>query len=320
MWLDAIALVVFLLFATAGAIRGTLATAGKLVSLIGAYWLSLVLAPSLGAPLAESLSLPSLLGTALAGLLVFIAAFSILGAGAWALQIVERRHRGDHPRTPIDRLGGGALGVVRGGLIVVMVGWLALWVDGLRAAGATQALPSTGNSAVAKLTSGLVESGGRLLLGTDSAEGRVATAMLARPGATITRLRGLLDNPRMLELQRDEFFWTLVANRSVASALNRASFLSIAYDDTLRHEFADIGMISASAATDPRLFRNAIEEVLEEIAPRVEGLMNDPDVHALLEDPEVRRALEEGDTLTLLQNEGFQRLVSRVTAGADAGE
>ena len=175
MWLDVIALVIFLAFAASGAIRGTVATAGKLVSLIGAYWLSLVLAPSLGAPLAESLSLPSLLGTALAGLIVFIAAFSILSAGAWALQIVERRHRDDHPRTPIDRLGGGALGVVRGGLIVVMVGWLALWVDGLRAAGATQALPSTGSSAVAKLTSGLVESGGRLLLGTDSAEGRVAS-------------------------------------------------------------------------------------------------------------------------------------------------
>ncbi len=320
MWLDAIALVVFLLFAIAGAIRGTLATAGKLVSLIGAYWLSLVLAPSLGAPVAESLSLPPLLGTPLAGLIIFIAAFSILGAGAWALQIVERRYRGDHPRTPTDRFGGGALGIVRGGLIVVMVAWLALWVDGLRAAGATQSLPSTGNSAVAKLTSGMVEAGGRLVLGTDSAEGRVATAMLARPGETITRLRGLIDNPRMLELQRDDFFWTLVANQSVPSALNRASFLSIAYDDTLRHEFADVGMIDTPAAADPRLFRDAIEDVLEEIAPRLQGLMNDPDVHALLEDPEVRRALEEGDTLTLLQNEGVQRLVSRVTADTDSGE
>jgi uncharacterized membrane protein required for colicin V production len=320
MWLDAIALVIFLAFAASGAIRGTIATAGKLVSLIGAYWLSLVLAPSLGAPVAESLSLPPFLGIPLAGLIVFIAAFTILGAIAFAGQIVERRYRGDHPRTPTDRFGGGAIGIVRGGLMVVMVGWLALWVDGLRAAGAAPGLPSTGSSAVASMTSGVVEAGGRLLLGTDSAEGRVATAMLARPGETITRLRGLLDNPRMLELQRDDFFWTLVANRSVASALNRASFLSIAYDDTLRHEFADLGVIGVPAATDPRLFRNSIEEVLEEIAPRVQGLMNDPDVHALLEDPEVRRALEEGDTLTLLQNEGFQRLVSRVTASSDSGE
>lgn len=315
MWLDAIGLVVLLLFAGAGALRGSLATAGKLVSLLGAYWLSLVLAPPLGAPLAQSLSLPSFLGLPLAGLIVFIAAYALLAAIALAFQIAERRYRRDTPRTSVDRIGGAAFGVVRGSLIVVMLGWLALWVDGMRAAGAMDVLPSIEGSAVASMTTEVVETGGELLLGTDTAGGRVATAVLARPGETITRMQGLIDNPRMQELRRDGFFWTLVTNRSVASALNRASFLSIAYDETLRREFADLGLVRAYAAQDPRLFRDAIEEVFEDIAPRVEGLMRDPEVHALLEDPEVREALKAGDTLALMRNEGFQRLVSRVTSG-----
>lgn len=318
MWLDALALVVLFLFGLTGAVRGTLPTTAKLVCILGAYGAAIWIAPALGPPLAERMSLPALLGTPLAGTIVFVAAYGFLGAIAFGLQVMERRWRGDYPRTPADRIGGVVVGIVRGGLVVLLLGWLALWLDGLRVAGGQALIPAPGPSALASVTREAVEVAGGLAIGRQTAEARVTTQLMARPGESLLRAQRLLDNPRIVALRNDPVFWSRVADGSTAAALNRPSFLGIAYDATLRQEFAELGLVRPHDAEDPRLFAAAMKEVLDEAAPRIRELMRDPELHAVLADPEVEHALREGDALTLLQHRGFQALVGRVASGSGA--
>ena len=320
MWLDAITLVVFVLFVITGAIRGTLATGMKLLSLLAAYAIAIWLAPRFGIRLAESLSIPGLLGVPLAGMMLFLGSYALLSMLAFVAQIIERRWRGNWPRTASDRAGGAAFGAVRGALIAVLLGWLALWMDGLRAAGGTEFIPDPGLSSVAAGAREVVETGGGLLLGDSSAASRVTIQLMARPAETVEGFQTLLENPHVRGLQSDDLFWSYVAHGSLDAALNQASFLGIAYDDTLRHQFADLGVVRETAASDPRLFRNAVKQALEEIQPRIKGLMNDPEVHALLQEAEVQRALHNGDAMALLRHPGVQRLVTRVTSDASDGE
>jgi uncharacterized membrane protein required for colicin V production len=313
MWLDALVLLLVVLLAVLGAMRGTLATGMKLVSLIGAYAVAILCAGAIAGPLASALSLPRVLGVPLAGTLLFLAAYALLGALAFALQRLERRWRGDWPRTPADRAGGIAFGLARGVLVALLLGWLGLWMEGLRMVGGVTGLPSAERSQVADMTGNVVETGGDILVGDDSPTLRVTTRMMAHPARNLELMEQVLDNPRVEELRDDQIFWMHVAHGSTDAALNRGSFLSIAYDDTLRRQFGELGLVSESAAVDPRLFRNSLKETLEEVQPRVQAVLDDPALHEMLDDPEVQRALREGDTLVLLRHPGFQGLFDRAT-------
>lgn len=309
MWLDGLAIFVLGLFAALGAWRGALSAGMRLVSLVAAYALSVFLAPAV----AGAFTLPRVVAVPLGGTLVFVAAYFGLGLLSLVLSFMERRWRGDFPRTAFDRGFGGFFGVLRGGLLVLLVGWLALWVDALRVAGPLGMVPALGSSRVAEVTQKTVEAGVGLAVGKDTAGGRMTTKMMSHPGETAAALQGLVDNPRIEELRRDELFWTYVAAGSYDAALNRGSFLGIAHDESLRNQMGDLGLVSEHAAVDPRLFRNSVREVLAEIGPRIRNLQDDPEVRRLLADPEVQQALAAGDTLALLRHPGFQALVQRVT-------
>lgn len=318
MWLDLLALALLAFFAVVGAIRGTLATGLKLIAMLLAYALSVFGAGPLGPVTASWLGLPPFLGAAAAGTILFVVCYGVFALGAWIATRIERRNRDGEPRSAGDRLGGALFGVARGGIVVVLLGFLALQLDGLRAAGGEAAalVPEAGPSAVTRTTQAIVQSGGELVLGADDAGGRVATRMLSHPAETVTGVQAVLDDPHIRQLREDDLFWSYLANGNTDAALNRASFVSIAHDQTLRERLADLGLVRGDAATDPLAFRNAIAGVVAQLGPRVRGLMQDPEVHRLLDDPEIRGALEAGDTVALLRHPGFQHLVARVTAAS----
>jgi hypothetical protein len=130
----------------------------------------------------------------------------------------------------------------------------------------------------------------------------------------VERVKTLAENPRIVALQRDPVFWRHVQRDALDAALNRASFLGIAYDDTLRQELAEVGLVDRSAALDPRLFRNDVEETLAEIAPKVRSLAGSQELRAVSEDYAVQAALEAGDTVALLRNPRVQELIGRILA------
>ncbi len=318
MWLDYLALALLAIYAIAGAIRGALATGLKLVAVLLAYAVSVLGAGPLAPATVAWLELPPFLGVPVAGTILFVVSYALLALGAWVASRVERRNRDGEPRSAGDRLGGALFGAARGGMVVVLLGFLALQLEGLRAAGGEAAalVPETGPSTVTATTQAIVEGGGELMLGDDDAGGRVATRLLSHPAETVTGVQAVLDDPHIRELREDDLFWTYLSNGNTQAALNRASFVSIAHDETLRTNLAQLGLVKGDAAADPRAFRNAIADVVTQIGPRVRGLMKDPEVHRLLDDPEIRRALEAGDTVALLRHPGFQALVTRVTAAS----
>jgi membrane protein required for colicin V production len=310
MWLDVIALVLLAGFALVGVFRGALSSGLRLLGLVAAYGISLALAPVV----ADAASLAPPFGVAIAGAGLFVVAYFVLGALAFVVVALDRRRRAGMGRGALDRTLGGVFGLARGGVMALMVAWLGLWVDALRVAGPLAELPPIGPSISAEATRSVVSAGLETTLGHDTPGARMAVRFAADPAESVTALQEVIDNPRVVGLRDDDLFWTYVQHGSYDAALNRASFVGIAYDETLRRTFFELGLVDAEQAADARLFRNALREVLLEIGPRVKTLREDPEVQELLRDPDIVRALAESDTMALFTHPGFRRLLARVSA------
>jgi membrane protein required for colicin V production len=311
MWLDLLALALLAGFALMGALRGAFATGMGLLTLVVSYAAAVLLAPVLGPALAEHFELPVILAYAVAGSGAFLAAYFVMGVANTLVRRFARRQ--DGVRTPRDRFLGAAFGTLRGALLVLVVSWLAIWVDALRETGTVELLPGLDGSKAAAVTSEVVESGVRAAA-SDERTGRVVARVAARPGATIVEARSLLEDSTFTALQDDALFWSYVEHGNVDAALNRVSFQHIIRDAPLRQRLADLGVIDEEAARDAGAFRAAAAEVLREVGPLIKGLKNDPEVQRLVEDPQVVAMLESGDTLGLIRHEGFRSLVDRVTS------
>ncbi len=314
MWIDAIALGLLAVFVISGAVRGALASALALAVLIGAYASAIVLGPGFADAFADGLRIPRLLATALSGAAVFLGAFVVFGAVSAVIRLFERRRRGGTSRGAGDRLLGAFFGGLRGGLIVLLVGVLGYWLQAFESLGGRAMVPHVGPSNVAAASQTLVAAATSALTDQDSAGGRMAVRAAAHPAETFAALQDLLEDERVLALREDPQFWAAVEAGQVGAATSRVSFARIAYDEDLRRRFADSGLISERAASDAEEFRFAVSGALEEAAPRIRGLREDPEVQRLAEDPEVQRLVQSGDTLGLLRHPGFRKLVDRVTA------
>ena len=316
MWLDLIGLAILAIFMVLGLLRGTLASLARIVSLLLAYGAAIAVGPAFGPALAERMSLPTFLGIPIAGSVAFLLAYTVLGVLSKLLQSWDQRRRGHAERSSADRIGGVLLGGVQGAFIMLLIGWLGLWIDAGRAAGSLEGLPDTGGSALSQVSQVVVETCASVLVDENEPGARLAVQMMARPKQTLEGMRRILSNPRIHGLQSDRLFWSYVESGAIDVALNRGSFLGIAYDDTLRRELADVGLIKDYAAADPRLFRADVKDALEQVAPRIRDVKNDPAVKQLLQDPAVVTALQERDYPSLLQNPAFRDLVARVMEGS----
>jgi uncharacterized membrane protein required for colicin V production len=312
MWLDVILAALLALFAAIGALRGALATGLGIASLVVAYAVALALAPDLGSALAARFGASQLVAVPLAGTGLFFASFVAMGGISRLVRRLARRR--DGVRSARDRFVGGVFGALRGGLVVMLLAWLALWADALRATGTAPGLPELGSSRAAALTSEVMESGLEVALSDAGRSGRLAARVAARPAVAIVEIQELLHDPRIGGLRADPVFWRHVESGDVDAALAREAFRRIGRNDALRERFAELGLVGEDAALDPRAFRNEIGEVLAEVGPRIRGLRDDPAVRQLVEDPEVVAMLQEGDTLALLGHAGFRNLVERVTS------
>lgn len=316
MWLDLLLVAILGVFVLLGAVRGALASAASLLTLGISYAAGVYGATHFGGPLGDAFALPALLAVPVAGSLAFLVTFVVCGALAAGARRWERRRRDGEPRSFGDRIGGGVFGAVRGGLIVLLLAVLASWVDAARDLGVAagfEAAPEVDSSLVVGLTGSAVEASVGAAF-SDAPGGRVAARIAAHPGQALGGLQGLLSDERIRRLQEDQLFWSYVGGGAVDTALNRASFWTVVHDDELRGQLADLGLVSADAASDPAIFREDVHQVLGEVGPRIRGLKNDPEMHALARNPEVVRLLESGDAIGLLRHPDFQKLLSRVTA------
>ncbi len=219
MWLDALALLILGFFIGRGAFRGGLATGLGLLILVASYGAALLVAPRLGPGLAREFGISSLLGVPLAGTIAFSVVYVGAGIVAALFKRLHLSRRND--RSARDRIFGGLLGALRGGLVVLLVSWLAIWVDALRSTGVVASLPEVRSSVAAKLTETAVESGVRAALSDAGPTGRLAASVAARPGQAIVGLQRVLDSQSLGALREDRVFWAHVEQGSIDAAMNR---------------------------------------------------------------------------------------------------
>jgi uncharacterized membrane protein required for colicin V production len=312
--LDLLALVILGSFAGLGAIRGTLRSGVRLGCWIVGYAAAFLGAPTL-APLVSGVTgLQAPLSHAAAGAAILL---GIGLLGAVLIRVLERVFETEHHRAGMDGMGGAAFGVAQGALLVLLLGWLALWVQAADEVGAELPFSPPSKSLTANVAGSVFGSVAGLAVGEDGPGGRFAVRLAGDPAAPLGRVRSLTQNPRIVGLQKDPVYCRHVRHDAFDEALNQGSFLGIAHDGTLRHELAELGLVGEAAATDPRLFRNDVHQTLTEVSPKVRRLAESEELRALAEDPEVQSALQRGDTLALLRDPRVQEFIGRVLASED---
>ena len=90
--------------------------------MIGSYAIALVLASPASGIVGEIVQVPGFLRLPVAGGLLFVMSFVVLGLITRLLIVWERSWRGPGPRSGLDRAGGGTIGFMRGALIVLLLG------------------------------------------------------------------------------------------------------------------------------------------------------------------------------------------------------
>lgn len=315
MWLDVVAILALAGLATLGLVRGTLATALRIVALVGAYVAAVVGSSAFAGFASSQLNVPEVLGMAAAGSATFIVAYAVLGIASSLITRWEKRRRRGAPRSAGDRAGGAALGAAQGALVVMLLGWLGLWLQAGQSGGALESLPDTSHARVSTLTQTVVEKGADAVLEENANGARAAVRAVVRPTETIENVTALANGPRMRTLRDDKLFWSYVEHGAIDAALNQGSFLGAAYDSTFRQQLFELGLINQAAASDARLFRNRVRDVLEQVSPRIQGLRDDPELAGLMQDPEIAQAVAANDTFALLTHPKFRKVLRRVMDG-----
>lgn len=317
MALDWIFAAILLLMLALGAWRGAVASLVGLTSLVAGYVGAIWAASHLAGVVAESLVVPPLVAPAVAGTLGFAVAWLVTGALgdlaiAWDAHRVE-----DDGRGPVDRGLGGVVGLLRGGLVVVLLAVLASWLDAARDLGVVEGLEvvpdATASTAVAA-SGELVESVVSTALAEAGPAGQMAARITARPGETLASAQALLEDPRLTQLFEDRLLWTLITNGSVDYAMNRASIRTIVDDAAMRDRFVALGLVEPEAGADRDAFRGALSGVLAEVAPKVHRLQHDPELNELARDPEIVALVESGDMMALIAHPAIRKLVERVSS------
>ncbi len=300
-----------------GAWRGAVVSGSGLFTLILGY-LSAILAAQFGSGwVAKNLVVSGFIAPAIAGTLGFIVAWIVVSSLAGVFVAWDKERTESTGRGFMDRALGGFFGLARGGLIVVLLAVLFSWLDAARDLGAIDgfaAVPDAESSALAAASGTLVEAAISSALSDSGVAGEVAARLTARPGQALGSMKSVIEDERVTELFTDKLFWTLIQNESIDYAMNRNSIRAIVNGAELRGRVADLGLVTEAARTDRSVFRNALAEVLAEVAPRVERLHHDPEMQALGTDPEIIALLESGNTLALINHPRIKRIVERISA------
>jgi hypothetical protein len=224
--------------------------------------------------------------------------------------------RGDDRISVANRWLGAGVGVIRGGFVVLMLGWLAIWIDAARQTGSFDAVaeaPAIEHSSLVRATEVVVQAAVGAAMDDDGPAAEVVARFASRPGQSVRHLQAVLGDRRIDALQQDRFFWTLVSNGSYHRAMNQKSFRDIVDSPELRRSFSELGVISDVAANDRDAFKRELGAVFDEVGPRIKGLAEDPELQKLARDPEVTALLEQGDALGLMRHRGIQQLAARVS-------
>jgi hypothetical protein len=307
MWLDLAILALIAFLAGFGARSGAALAGLRLAALPLAYAAGIGAAWAFGPALGRQLGLSETVGALAAGSVGFVGVSLVISLGT---RVLKKR---DTSLTPASQAMGAVFGALRGALFALPILWFAGLAEGARVSGVRPELPDLSGAHLPALGGEVLGAGARQVVDTDTAGGRFALGMVARPTETIAAVQKVVQDPRVIALQRDGQFWHDVERGAVPAALARPSARALVSDQRFRAQAAAIGAVSPEAGKNPRFFQTELALALAELGPRLRAVKEDPALSELLEDPEVRASLQSGNTLALLTDPRFRALVSRAT-------
>jgi uncharacterized membrane protein required for colicin V production len=309
MWLDVLALLLLAIFAWLGARRGALATGLSLAGIVCGYAAAIFAATHLGGIAADLCGVSPFFGAPIAGTLAF--AFVALD---FAVVSFVLRRRSEGAPTVASRIGGACFGALRGSLLVLMIGVLALWIDAMpQLADRSASDEPAVETPLRSVARAAVTAGVETALG-DTPGADLAAHALAQPGEAIEQLRALAATPEIAALAEDGEFWAYVEGGAVEAALAQPSFQRIQWNTKLRRKLAAVGVVDEVSAGDPAIFALEMRGALAKIGPRLRQVREDPDLARLANDPAVVDLVQRRDVVGLLANPGFQRVLTRALA------
>jgi hypothetical protein len=304
MALDLVVVLALFAFAWLGAHRGGAEAGVRFLGLAVAYGGAYLAGSLAGASLASALGLAPWLGPVLAGLLGFAAAQALV-------EIAARRVRKPADElTDGSRVAGAALGIARGGLLLLPLLWLASFTGSMRQLDPAAALPDLSGARASAVGQALAGAAAERVAASGDGATRVTARFVASPGESVAALSAVVADPRIRVLQSDSGFWEDLTRGDVEGALARPTFGELARDPALRGRLADLGLVAETSALDAQQFHREMAGVMREVAPRLARIQADPAFQALLADEALRERVRAGDTLALLGDPRLQQIVA----------
>jgi len=309
MWIDAIALLVLAIFAWRGARSGALASGLSLAGFALGYAAAIFAGMYAGGIAAGLCGVSALLGAPIAGTVAFL----FVSFGLAVVSFVLRR-RSDAAPSAASRVGGACFGALRGSLLVVLIGVLAVWIDALPQLANRDAIDApVVDTPLRTVARAAVAVGVETALG-DTPGADLVAHTLAQPAEAIEQLRALAATPEIVALAGDREFWTYVESGAMQAAVAQPSFQKLQWNAKLRGQLAAVGFVDKISAGDPAIFALEMRGALEKIGPRLRQLREDPELARLANDPAVIALVQRRDVVGLLANPDFQGVLTRALA------
>lgn len=315
MWIDAVALLLLAIFAWRGARRGALASGLSLAGFALGYAAAIFAGIYAGGIAAELCGVSPLLGSPIAGTVAFLFVSFAIAVVSFVL-----RRRSDAVPSTASRIGGACFGALRGSLLVLLIGVLAVWIDALpQLANRDASDTSVVDTPLRTAARAAVAAGVETALG-DTPGADLVAHTLAQPGQAIEQLRALAATPEIAALANDRDFWAYVEADAMQAAVAQPSFQKLQWNAKLRGQLAAVGFVDEISAGDPAIFALEMRRALEKIGPRLRQLREDPDLARLANDPAVIDLVQRRDVVGLLANPDFQGVLTRaLTPPANPG-
>jgi len=275
---------------------------------VAGYFGAFLLAPGLSGPLGSAFGLSPLLAPLAAGLAVFWGVTLVAGVAAWLVGRHRRRRveAGEIPDRLAGKIGGAALGLVRGTILAMLVAWIAHAVSGLSP---EPPEPATSSKIATAAVRGLTRTA--LGAGDETAPlAGIAADTVADPAGVARAVREITARPAARRLMRSREFARAVSAGDGKTAAFHPLLDEFLYDPEVQGIARERGWITDDFDTED--LKRALALRLMTLAPKLKAMREDPEVQQAMQDPEVRRMVESRNVPGLMNHPKVAPIIEKV--------
>ena len=318
---DIIAVLILSYFFFKGFRRGFIISVLGIVGLICAYIGAYLLYQPLGSWFQERYELPNIAAYAVGGLCAFICIylfFSVIsGFISWRRRRMAKKD-GVEEVGLLDKVLGGALGVVIGGAVVVMLFWL---YNMAQISPVGKKLPDLSGSASARASEAAVRSGAYAIAKNTTKDKDLSNAIarsVSNPLKMTENVQKIMEHPKVEALSADPEFLGSVLHGDEELIRKNPALNDMLEDPEVMNIARELGLVAYNEK--PEELKDEAAKKLARIGRNFGKIQNDPEIQAILNDRDVQAKLESQDIAGLLKDQKFHKLIKRVMEVSGAGE